>query len=165
MRWLFSFTEYTISISDFSRPKDWQLKKSANSVQWTRKAQTAPETTVESDDSDTADDLAENSEDDANESHQSDIDDPNWTPERIDEVYQKLGEDAVNDSQTAKPRLDCNGKDEREEPKGIVFLSKLFILFQYCHNCLAPSSETSCTQTGTLITIKTKCSSCHQIFT
>lgn len=61
MRWLFSFTEYTISISDFSRPKDLQLKKSANSVQWTRKAQTAPETTVESDDSDTADDLAENS--------------------------------------------------------------------------------------------------------
>ncbi|XP_068753336.1 uncharacterized protein [Montipora capricornis] len=133
-------------------------------------AKTAPETTVESDDSDTADDLAENSEDDASESHQSDNDDPNWTPERIDEAYQKLGEDTVNDSQTAKPssyskRLDCNGKDEREEPKGIVFLSKLFILFQYCHNCLAPSPETSCTQTGTLITIKTKCSSCHQIFT
>ncbi|XP_015747740.1 PREDICTED: uncharacterized protein LOC107327508 [Acropora digitifera] len=126
----------------------------------------ATETTVESDDSDTADDLAENSEDDANESHQLDIDDdPNWTPERIDEVYQKLGEDTVNDSQTATPRLDCNGKDEREEPKGIVFLSKLLILFQYCHNCLAPSPETSCTQTGTLITIKTKCSSCHQIFT
>lgn len=47
----------------------------------TVEAQTASETTVESDDSDTADDLAENSEDDANESHQLDIDnDPTWTP-------------------------------------------------------------------------------------
>lgn len=71
----------------------------------TVEAQTASETTVESDDSDTADDLAENSEDDANGSQQLDIDDdPNWTPERIDEVYQKLGEDTVNDSQTATPR-------------------------------------------------------------
>ena len=84
-------------------------------------AQTAPETTVESDDSDTADDLAENSEDDANESHQSDIDDPNWTPERIDEVYQKLGEDAVNDSQTAKPRY--SNKHDKEH----LYISLTFL--------------------------------------
>ena len=85
-------------------------------------AQTATETTMESDDSDTADDLAENSEDDANESHQLDIDDdPNWTPERIDEVYQKLGEDTVNDSQTARPRY--SNKHDKE----YLYISLTFI--------------------------------------
>ena len=85
-------------------------------------AQTATETTVESDHSDTADDLPENSEDDANESHQLDIDDdPNWTPERIDEVYQKLGEHTVNDRQTAKPRY-SNRYDEEYLYVSIIFL-------------------------------------------
>ena len=92
-------------------------------------AQTATETTVESDDSDTADDLAENSEDDADESHLSDIDnDPNWTPERIDEVYQKLGEDTVNDSQTAKPRY--SNKHDTEYLYIYLTLSKMNIPFR-----------------------------------
>lgn len=68
-------------------------------------AQTAIEPTEESDDNGTTNDLTEDSEDDAAESNQSDIDDdPNWTPERIDELYQKLGEDTANDSKAAKPR-------------------------------------------------------------
>lgn len=44
-------------------------------------AQTAIEPTEESDDNGTTNDLTEDSEDDAAESNQSDIDDdPNWTP-------------------------------------------------------------------------------------
>lgn len=62
-------------------------------------------------------------------------------------------------------RLRFEGKDERDEPKGIVFLSKLLLLFQYCHLCMAPSPEVSPSQTGTLLTIETKCSACKGIFT
>ena len=31
-------------------------------------------------------------------------DGPNWTPEKLDEAYQKLGEDTTNNSQTTKPK-------------------------------------------------------------
>ena len=55
-------------------------------------------------------------------------------------------------------------KDEREEPKGIVFLSKLLLLFQYCHICFTPNPEVMSSQTGTLLTIETKCSKCKEIF-
>jgi len=33
-----------------------------------------------------------------------DDDGPNWTSEKIDETYQKLGEDTTNNSQTTKPK-------------------------------------------------------------
>lgn len=61
-------------------------------------------------------------------------------------------------------RLDIGGKDIREEPKGIVFVSKLLMLFQFCHLCFFPNPEVSVTQTGTLLTIDAKCSSCKQMF-
>ena len=53
-------------------------------------------------------------------------------------------------------------KNEREEPKGIVFLSKLLFLFQYCHICFTLNPEVNASQTGTLLTIETKC---KEIFT
>ena len=56
-------------------------------------------------------------------------------------------------------------EDEREEPKGIVLLSKLLLLFQYCHICFTPNPEVMSSQTGTLLTIETKCSKCKEIFT
>lgn len=62
-------------------------------------------------------------------------------------------------------RLSFTGTDERTEPKGIVFLSKLLLLFQYCHLCLAPNPDVTPTQTGTLLTIEAKCSACKEIFT
>ncbi|CAH3027315.1 unnamed protein product [Porites evermanni] len=111
------------------------------------------------------DDFTEISDDDDDNEEPENDDGPDWTPEKLDEVYQELGDDNVNDSQTTKPRLNCTGKNKREEPKGIVFLSKLLLLFQYCHYCLTPNPETVCTQTGTLLTIKAKCSSCQEIFT
>jgi len=49
----------------------------------------------------------------------------------------------------------------QQEPKGIVFLSKLLLLFQYCHLCFATSPHISVSQTGTMITIKTTCSMCQ----
>ena len=62
-------------------------------------------------------------------------------------------------------RLDITGKNVREEPKGIVFLSKFLLPFQYCHLCLSPNPEISMKQAGTMITIETKCIACKQIFT
>ena len=61
-------------------------------------------------------------------------------------------------------RVGIAEKDEREEPKGIVFLSKLLLLFQYCHICFTPKPEVMSSQTGTLLTIETKCSKCKEIF-
>ena len=57
-------------------------------------------------------------------------------------------------------RLKCQGADVREEPKGIVFLSKLLQLFQFCHLCLASNPQLSITQTGTMLTVKSSCSTC-----
>ncbi|XP_015762862.1 PREDICTED: uncharacterized protein LOC107341911 [Acropora digitifera] len=85
--------------------------------------------------------------------------DPTWTPEEVDEAYVKLGDDC-DDKKDTVSGLRFEGKDERDEPKGIVFLSKLLLLFQYCQLYMAPSPA----QTGTLLTIETKCSACKGIF-
>ena len=42
---------------------------------------------------------------DDNDKEELESDDgPNWTPENLDEAYQKLGEDTTNNSQTTKPK-------------------------------------------------------------
>ena len=62
-------------------------------------------------------------------------------------------------------RLDFHGKNAREEPKGIVFLSKLMLLFQFCHLCLYPKPSVAVTQTGTMLTITSECSNCKEFYT
>jgi len=62
-------------------------------------------------------------------------------------------------------RLDTQGKNVREEPKGIVFLSKLLLLFQYCHLCFFNKPKVAVTQTGTMLTIVSECSKCGETFT
>ena len=57
------------------------------------------------------------------------------------------------------------GKDIREEPKGIVFLSKLLLLFEFCHLCFFPKPSLAVTQTGTMLTIASKCTNCGETFT
>ena len=42
--------------------------------------------------------------DDDNKEEPEYDDGPNWTPEKIDGAYQKLGEDTTNNSQTTKPK-------------------------------------------------------------
>ena len=59
-------------------------------------------------------------------------------------------------------RLDTEGKDCREQPKCIVFLSKLLLLFQFCHLCHHPNPSVSTCQTGTMITVVTRCPKCQQ---
>lgn len=59
-------------------------------------------------------------------------------------------------------RLDFKDKNIREEPKGIVFISKLILLFQHCHFCFSSNPENYVTQTGTLLTIESKCHSCKR---
>ena len=61
-------------------------------------------------------------------------------------------------------RLDLKGKNVREEPKGIVFLSKLMLLFQFCHLCLFPNPKVTVTQTGTMLSIVTECSKCGETY-
>lgn len=61
-------------------------------------------------------------------------------------------------------RLDFQAKNVREEPKGIVFLSKLLLLFQYCHLCFTENPKVSVTQTGTMLTIESS-SSCTGTYT
>ncbi len=57
------------------------------------------------------------------------------------------------------------GKNIREEPKGIVFLSKLLLLFQFCHLCFFPKPKVAVTQTGTMLTIESECSNCGETHT
>lgn len=91
-----------------------------------------------------------------------DDNDPTWAPEEIDDIYNKAGDDDADDSK--KPRLKCEGKSCQEEPKGIVFLSKLLLLFQHCHLCFAPEPELNVSQTGTMLSFTSKCRSCSGTF-
>ena len=59
-------------------------------------------------------------------------------------------------------RLDLKGKNVREEPKGIVFLSKLILLFEFCHLCLFRNPKVAVTKTGTMLSIVTECSKCGE---
>lgn len=61
-------------------------------------------------------------------------------------------------------RLDINGKNVKDEPKAIVFISRLLQLFQHCHLCYAPSPSIALKQFGTMVTIETTCIKCKQIF-
>ena len=46
----------------------------------------------------------------------------------------------------------------RTEPKHMVFLSKLLLLFQFCHFCQTGSKpEVTATQNGTEVELKTEC--------
>ena len=56
------------------------------------------------------------------------------------------------------------GKDVREEPKRIVFISKLLLLFRFCDLCFFPNPEVFMRQTGTMLTIEAKCCNCKEVF-
>ena len=62
-------------------------------------------------------------------------------------------------------RFNFEGQNYREEPKAIVFLSKLLILFQSCNLCFASNPLLSISQSGTMLTIKSTCSKCNDVFT
>ncbi|KAK3739212.1 hypothetical protein QZH41_018866 [Actinostola sp. cb2023] len=80
------------------------------------------------------------------------------TKEELEKECKEPSEDDIEGN--INPRLDISGKDLREEPKGIVFLSKLLLLFQFCHLCLSPNPNISVTQSGTLISIDAMCKKC-----
>lgn len=63
--------------------------------------------------------------------------------------------------------LSTSYQDIRTEPKYIVFLTKLLLLFRFCHVCRTGSKpETTAEQTGTGVVIKTVCtnSNCRKEF-
>ena len=49
------------------------------------------------------------------------------------------------------------GTNIRSERKYIVFLSQLFLLFQFCHFCKTDNPAVEVTETGTNVTVKTRC--------
>ncbi|CAH3196502.1 unnamed protein product [Porites evermanni] len=100
-------------------------------------------------------------QDDAYEEFECD-EDPTWSPEEIEDAYKKLKEDDDSVKTHQNPRLDLQGKNIREEPKGIVFLSKLLLLFQFCHLCFFSKPKLSVSQTGTLLTVESFCRNCSQ---
>ena len=61
-----------------------------------------------------------------------------------------------------------SNNDVRTEPKHIVFLSKLLLLFQFCHFCRTGNKpDVTATQSGTAVTIRSTCSNpgCRKEFT
>ena len=61
-----------------------------------------------------------------------------------------------------------SNNDIRTEPKHIVFLSKLLLLFQFCHFCHTGNKpDVTATQSGTAVTIRSTCSNpgCRKEFT
>ena len=62
-------------------------------------------------------------------------------------------------------RLSHEGKNEREEPKGIVFLSQLLLLFQHCHRCFSSKPDVSVTRSRTMLTLESKCKLCNETIT
>ncbi|XP_068747225.1 uncharacterized protein [Montipora capricornis] len=91
--------------------------------------------------------------------------------------YQEgLSSESAEDSETEDEETQMKSKriplsssyhDIRTEPKYIVFLSKLLLLFQFCHVCrTGRKPEITAEQTGTGIVIKTVCtnSSCRKEF-
>lgn len=57
------------------------------------------------------------------------------------------------------------GTNKRDEPKGIVFLSQLLLLFQHCHHCFHPNPKVKTSCSGTLLIIESQCSNCKESFT
>ncbi|KAK3730066.1 hypothetical protein QZH41_009897, partial [Actinostola sp. cb2023] len=102
-----------------------------------------------------------------------DIDKPNeqpleniemLSPQENDQEYVEFEDDEENKDQIVKTRLELEAKDIREEPKAIVFLSKLLLLFQFCHYCFWPKPCVNINQSGTSISIKATCEKCKQTF-
>ncbi|CAB4006731.1 uncharacterized protein LOC111334905 [Paramuricea clavata] len=123
-----------------SNQKDW-INTFEQLSQRPVMVETDTQTCDEEDESGFADQLDDmddlHSCEDVNENIVQDDDQP-WTPDQSDNVYEKLGEDDYESLGSGKDRLKCEGKDVREEPKGIL----------------------SITQTGTMLTVKSACSSC-----
>ena len=55
-------------------------------------------------------------------------------------------------------RVNINDKNIRSEPKFVVFISHLLLLFKFCSSCLAPDPLTETRQVGTMVEVKTSCS-------
>ena len=54
-------------------------------------------------------------------------------------------------------RLSLKNKNHRTEPKHIVFLSQLLLLFQFCHTCKADNPSVETTEIGMEAVVKTTC--------
>jgi hypothetical protein len=64
-------------------------------------------------------------------------------------------------------RVSLVGSNIRSEPKYITFLSQLLLLFQFCHFCKTDNPEVEVTESGTNVTVKTRCPNekCNKEFT
>ena len=92
-----------------------------------------------------------------------------------DQQKQKLAEDNTKTEARIDKNEKCNnfaffrlnreGKNYQEQPKGTAFLSKLLFLFQTCRWCFASNPLLSMSQSGTTLTTKSTCSHWNEAFT
>ena len=61
-------------------------------------------------------------------------------------------------------RLPLAGTNLRTEPKYVVFLSQLLLLFQICRLCKSDNPEIELQKCGTNISVKSRCHSCNREF-
>ena len=57
-----------------------------------------------------------------------------------------------------------NPTDPRKDPKAVVFLTQLLLLFNICHFCTAPNPQSTVKQCGTMLSIDSKCEKCEKTF-
>lgn len=64
-------------------------------------------------------------------------------------------------------RLSLKNTNQRTEPKHIVFLSHLLLLFKFCHICKADNPTVETTEIGTEAVVKTTCNNpqCQKEYT
>lgn len=55
-------------------------------------------------------------------------------------------------------RISAQGTNIRTEPKHIVFLSQLLLLFGFCHSCKADNPQVDVHEVGTQVVVTTTCS-------
>ncbi|XP_046861503.1 uncharacterized protein LOC124454796 [Xenia sp. Carnegie-2017] len=87
--------------------------------------------------------------------------DPLWEPEQCNKFCDNF---CIYSNVSFIIRVN-EGTNKRDEPKGIVFLSQLLLLFQHCHHCFHPNPKVKTSCCGTLLIIESQCSNCKESFT
>ncbi|XP_044167367.1 uncharacterized protein LOC114973707 isoform X2 [Acropora millepora] len=82
-------------------------------------------------------------------------------PDDDDDIFQteteEESEDSGDETSQLPNRISMQNTNLRTEPKHIVFLSELLLLFKFCHSCKDDSPLVDVTQVGTEVIVSTSC--------
>lgn len=82
-------------------------------------------------------------------------------PDDDDDIFQteteEESEDSGDETSQLPNRISMQNTNLRTEPKHIVFLSQLLLLFKFCHSCKDDSPLVDVTQVGTEVIVSTSC--------